>query len=79
MTRIIYENKAKGIQWSVYTFMSLKFKNHYASGTEFYLFPTVNYQRFEEFEFENEHSFAINFVWLFWKLSINRYWGDVFK
>lgn len=77
MRKTIYNSKTKGIQWDIDTWMT--FPRDEFNYTEFNLLPAIEYVRSKAFEFENDHCFSISFKWLFWKISINRYWGEIYK
>lgn len=42
--------------------------------TVFYLLPTIEYFRDKDFDDEDYCSFDISFSWLFWSLTLTRYW-----
>lgn len=59
-------------KWELYLF-----KHYGESGTTFYLIPTIFYDHLKMFEIPGEDcSFKISFAWLFWEISLERYWGS---
>lgn len=44
--------------------------------THFYLLPTIEYFRDKLFDDDGDYSFDIIFGWLFWMVTITRYWGN---
>lgn len=47
--------------------------------TSFYLLPSIEYFRDKTFDEDGDCSFNILLSWLFWSLSITRYWGSVYE
>lgn len=75
---VIYRSLKKGIQWDITAPKNYK-RDIVSNWTFFYLLPTIEYSRmFFSFD-EDDQNFDIHFEWLFWKISVSRYWGDVYK
>lgn len=75
MIKTIYHNPNKGVQWEFGIWF-----NYGDYGTTFYLVPTLFYYRSKIFDdCTQERSFKIAFTWLFWQISIERYWGNDYK
>lgn len=47
--------------------------------TSFYLLPTIEYFRDRTFDMDGDCSFNISFQWLFWSLTLTRYWESIYK
>ena len=45
--------------------------------TTFYLLPTIEF--FLDKSFDDDQSFDIKFLWLFWSFEISKCWGSVYK
>ena len=45
----------------------------------FYLLPSIEYFRDKTFDEDGDCSFNISFSWLFWSITISRYWGNVYE
>ena len=54
-------------------------KNYGEMGTTFYLVPTIFYNHSKMFDLPGEDcSFSISLAWLFWEISLDRYWGSCY-
>ena len=78
MIKTIYANKKKGVQWGISAGKNYSKDKAYPF-VKFYLLPTVEYEHYDIGSYEEDESFDINFVWLFWYFSISRYWGNAYK
>ena len=62
--------------WKMY----VNYNNKKETGmTNFYLLPTIEYFRDRTFDREGDFSFNISFQWLFWSLTLTRYWGSIYN
>jgi hypothetical protein len=68
-----------GSHWSIWSG-----KNYFKIGddwefVDFYPFPTLKFSYHEETYETEEYDFNIEFIWLFWKIYITKYWGKAYK
>ena len=51
----------------------------YTGMTSFYLLPSIEYFRDRTFDDNGDCSFNISLSWLFWSLTLTRYWGSAYE
>lgn len=76
--REIHHSNIKGVSWWIYSGKDKASSILKTTRTRFYLFPTIIYEH-DDVGNKDEQILAISFKWLFWYITIAKYWGNDYK
>ena len=69
-----------GAYWSIWNHNTWwKWRREDYEFIEFYPFPTLRLRYNGDTLDTGDHSFDIEFIWLFWEVLITRYWGKAYE